>query len=619
MVDSFIFSGTGFVVGDFKISNDDILKYIRNGYLSGFNESRASQSEKYAEFKKAHKSATAFDYMAEAKMGFCTRYYVVPFPPTSFQYATADNTLTLCVKAVEKALAKSNLIGNDIDAWFVGTATAPQQAPGIAEFVKSYYTSVENNSPTFSSTSACVGFNENLEAALAYMQSHPKAKHVVVAHSEVMSKLLLKEHDFVPYTTFGDSAAAVVLSRVQTNEKCGIIAICNNEDITMLDFLGADRNGDLFMEPRMVKSRAVPNITNTAQKLLNQCNWTIDDLAIFIPHQTGNAIVHTVADNLGIDKSKVYQEIQINYGNLSGASVPACFDMLFSQGRLKHNDKVLTSVAGLGGEFGGFTYIVPSEEYTFLPSKELAGKTLMLTGASGGIGSRIAKIAASKGADLVLLYNSNSAVINNLKDSIINEYGVEVKVEKVDLSDSSQIDEFVAIFADKFGKIDYLINTHAITGGLSRATKIPVSEFEDVAKINYESIKYLCESIQDFVRESILITGSVGEDAQFAGSAPYVVSKRALRCFARSFANEVYNKGIKCIYYLPGLIGAGMVSKLDESQIQASMMAVNQKVLTNVNDIAERMLLSVCRLKVPNARISFEEKLMVVKDVYLNF
>ena len=125
--------------------------------------------------------------------------------------------------------------------------------------------------------------------------------------------------------------------------------------------------------------------------------------------------------------------------------------------------------------------------------------------------------------------------------------------------------------------------------------------------------------MSDYVRRAVLITGSVGEDAQFAGSAPYVVSKRALRGFARSYAGKVYENGVKCIYYLPGLIGAGMVSKLDESQIQASMMAVNQKVLTKVDEIAERMVLSVCRIKVPDVRISFDEKLMVIKDVYLNY
>ena len=395
MAESFVFSGTGFVLGKYEVTNDDILKYIRLGYLDGFNESRAAKSENFAVYKAKNPNATAFDYMAEAKMGFKTRYHVVPFPPAASQYKNADNTITLCVGAVEKALAKSGLSGNDIDAWFVGSATAPQKAPGIAEFVKSYFCSEENQSPSFSLTSACVGFNSNIEAALAYFNSHPTANHIVVAHSEVMSELLLEERDFVPFTTFGDSSAAVVISRVQTDEKCGIVAVRNNEDIAMLDFLGADHSGNLFMEPRMVKSRAVPNITYTAQKLLEQCGWTINDLAIFIPHQTGNAIVHSVAENLGIDKSMVYQDVQVNFGNLSGASVPACFDVLMSEGKLKPNDKVLTAVAGLGGEFGGFAYIMPPREFKFSPSRELEGRTLMLTGASGGIGRQIALSAVT--------------------------------------------------------------------------------------------------------------------------------------------------------------------------------------------------------------------------------
>ena len=168
MAESFIFSGTGFVLGKYEVTNDDILKYIRLGYLDGFNESRAAKSENFAVYKAKNPNATAFDYMADAKMGFRTRYHVVPFPPAASQYKNADNTITLCVGAVEKALAKSGLSGNDIDAWFVGTATAPQKAPGIAEFVKSYFCSEEKQSPSFSLTSACVGFNSNIEAALAF-------------------------------------------------------------------------------------------------------------------------------------------------------------------------------------------------------------------------------------------------------------------------------------------------------------------------------------------------------------------------------------------------------------------------------------------------------------------
>lgn len=619
MDESLIFSGTGLALGNYAVTNDDILKFLRCGYLTGFNEMRAAKSDNFSKYQQTHPNATAFDYMAEAKMGFRKRFHVVPFPPNASQYKNAENTISLCVKAVEEALKKSQLSGNEIDAWFVGTATSVQRAPSIAEFVKAYFTNTDNNAPTFSSTSACVGFNANLEAAVAYFYSHPEANHILVAHSEVMSKLLLEEHDFVPFTTFGDSAAAVIISKVETKEKCGIVAICNNEDLAMLDFLGADKNGNLFMEPRMVKNRAVPNITNTAKKLLAECNWQINDLAMFIPHQTGNAIVHAVADNLGIDKSLVYQEVQFECGNLSGASVPACFDRLFSENRLKPNDKILTAVAGLGGEFGGFAYIVPPENVQFATTAELVGKKVMISGATGGIGSKIAELAAKRGAELILLYNSNLQTANKLKEKLQTDYNTKVSLYQVDLSNEQNAIFQLEAIKQEHTNINYLVCTHAVTGGLARATQIGISDYEEVMQVNYLSVKNLCLEMKDAISEAVLITGSVGEDAQFAGSAPYVSSKRALRSFARHFASTIYNKGVKCVYYLPGVVNGGMVSKLNAEQRQASLATIGQKELTEVDDISERMLNSLCRLKVPNTRISFETKLTVIKDVYLNY
>ena len=63
MAESFIFSGTGFVLGKYEVTNGDILKYIRLGYLDGFNESRAAKSEKFVAYKEKNPNATAFDWL----------------------------------------------------------------------------------------------------------------------------------------------------------------------------------------------------------------------------------------------------------------------------------------------------------------------------------------------------------------------------------------------------------------------------------------------------------------------------------------------------------------------------------------------------------------------------
>ncbi len=619
MKESFIFQGVSFVTGQYEITNEEIEKYIKSEYLEGFDHDRVQNSDDFQNFIKANHNTSPFEYMVGQIMGFRKRFHVVKFPPYKNKFEEAENSLDLCVKAIDKSLKKSNLNGNDIDAWYVSTATPSQFAPGIAEFAKSYFTAIDNQSPTYSLTSACVGFNINLENALLFFKQHPEAKNIVISHSEVMSGLLTNTKDFVPFSSFGDSACALVLKRVKTKEKEGLIYIQNNEDTKMLDFLGADQNGELFMNPRMVKSRAVPNILNTFNDILEKTNWNKNDLKYFIPHQTGNAIVDSVSEIIKIDKNKVFKDIQYNYGNLSGSSIPACLTLLENKNLTNPGDKIISSVAGLGGEFGGFAYIIPEKLVEISSKLELEGKTIFISGASGGIGREIAIKTAAKGGNLILHYNSNRVQIEKIKENILSKFNVNVDIVQADLGDKNQVFNIFSKIKEKYKNINYLIVTHAITGSLSKASEVSSAEFETVLNTNYFSVKNLCDNFSEIITESIVITGSVGEDAQFAGSSSYVASKRALRAYATSLATKVYEKNISCIYYLPGIVDSGMMSKLDKPQISLSFNQIRQKELIHVEEIAERILKSAYRMKIPNVRISFESFLKVIKDSYLNY
>ena len=86
MTDSFIFTGSGFVTGQYKISNNDIYNHIKSGYLDGFSDARILESENYKKEKATNANLNPFDYMVDNKMGFKTRFHVVPFPPAVPQY-----------------------------------------------------------------------------------------------------------------------------------------------------------------------------------------------------------------------------------------------------------------------------------------------------------------------------------------------------------------------------------------------------------------------------------------------------------------------------------------------------------------------------------------------------
>jgi len=614
MYENYIFSGYGYSLGEYKISNDDIYKAIKDGFFSGLDEDRIINSDKYKILKKKNPKITPFDYMAEYMMGFKDRFHIVPFPPRKKNYETANNTLGLVIEAIQKTFNTSGIHPEDIGAWFISTATPHEMAPGIAETTKSYFVKIDNTTEAVTTTSACVGFNVNIERAVSYLKTHKNVNHVLVAHTEVMSNLLLEEQDFVPFTTFGDGAGAVIISKIKSHKKEGIIDIVNNEDLAMIDFLGADRNGNLIMEPRMVKARAIPNIVQTAKTLLKKTKWNENNTDLFIPHQTGNAIVHESAENLNFSLSKVFQDVQINYGNLSGASIPVSFAYLNEQKKLKTGMKILTSVTGLGGEMGGFTYIVPELKTHKRKNNELAKKVALVTGATGGLGAEVSKQLAEKGCRVIMQYNSNKTKAEELLQSLDNKH-LNHLIIKADFNKQKDIDNLTSTIKENIFKLNYLIHTVAVTGSLNKASEITDEEMHFVDTINYKNPKKITESLTKIISEVVLFTGSIAQDAQFGGSSAYVSSKRALFGFATSYAQQNY-PNIRCVYYIPGIIDGGMTNVLNKTQINMSMQAVGQEKLIPLKDIANRIVRSMYILKQPNVRNSYNDVLVIIKDGY---
>lgn len=615
MFENYIFSGVGYEHGKYKISNEQIEQAIADGWIGDFDPDRIVKLSDYQEYIANNAYVSPLQYFAWQKMGFHNRYHVVPFPPVEEAFKHADSTLELGVKAIEKALSNSGVHPDDIDLWLAGTATPFEQAPGIAATIKAHFTQWDNNKPAATVNSACVGFNINIERAIDYFTSHPEAQNIIIVHTEVMSGLLMHEPSFVPYVTFADAAAAVVLTRSESTKKEGITYVHNGEDLHMIDFLGATRRGDLYMGPTRVKERATKNIVSISKLLLSENDWDMQALDLLIPHQTGHAIVQSAARILDLPQEKLYQEVQLEYGNLSGASVPFCFGLLTDENRLKPGMKIATSVCGLGGEFGGFSYIVPEKKSKPVLKKSLIGKTALVTGATGGLGMEVVKMLAAEGCNLVLQYNSNEKNAT-LLSTHLKKLGVKFSLHKCNFADAKNVAEFASVIYNQYDVFHYVVHTSAITGSLNRATDVSPKEMADGVQINVKAITQITDTIAKKIRETLLIVGSVAEDALFSGSSTYVVSKRMLHTYAAGMATAMHRQNAKTIYYMLGLLSSGMVDKLHPKQQLAAMMSINQPTLLPAKEVAKRIVHSLYRPKVLNVQHSWEEDLIVRRDGY---
>ncbi|HAN00534.1 MAG TPA: hypothetical protein DCQ26_18220 [Marinilabiliales bacterium] len=610
-MESFIFTGMGHSAGKYPITNEFIADALRKSFLRGFDETRMAKSKNYLEYKETNPDIGPFDYFVREKMGFNIRRHVTPFPPTVKKLYYAESSLELGVKAVENALKDGGISPNEIDAWFISTVSPHQKAPGIAAAIKSHFVGFKNFTPAFTLTSGCAGFNINLERAIEYFKAHLQAKHVVVAHTETMSSFLTQRVKFVPFVTFADGAAAVVLSRVETDSPQGVLSINNYQDMRMVDFVGVDKHWNLYMDDSLIKDRAVENIPLASREALQKTGWDIEEVDLCVPHQTGNAILLPSAEALGLPTEKVFLEAQQGFGNISGATVPIAYSMLNEQKRLVPGMKILSPMAGVGGNYGAFTYKVPDAKHlklssNYLFSADLKGTTALLLGASGTLGKEIAFDLIRRGANVWLHYNRNVEQIHSI-EAFAKEQGVNVKSSQADFNVPEEVELLSQFIANSGQTINFFIN----------AAGVLMSRKEGkVLNVNHYAPLQLFKKVLPVLKGSALFVGAAAEDVSVPEIHPFISAKRSLHGVLASMSGELLKTGNYLVWYIPGILNGGMLRNIDPKALYQFSVEIGQEKPLEIAETAHRIVSSLYIPKVVGTHHSYENALVVKRDGY---
>ena len=203
---------------------------------------------------------------------------------------------------------------------------------------------------------------------------------------------------------------------------------------------------------------------------------------------------------------------------------------------------------------------------------QLSGKTALITGASGGIGSAIAKNLSQQGAHVVL-HGTRAGRLEELA----SEIGSNVSVVTANLSDRDAVGGLVAEAAKATGAIDILVNNAGITRD-NLFMRMKDEEWDDVLEVNLTSSMLLCRSaIRAMMKvrwgRIISISSIVGVTGN-PGQTNYAASKAGMIGFSKSLAAEVASRGITVNIVAPGFIETPMTDELTDEQ--------KQKLLANV-------------------------------------
>jgi NADP-dependent 3-hydroxy acid dehydrogenase YdfG len=183
----------------------------------------------------------------------------------------------------------------------------------------------------------------------------------------------------------------------------------------------------------------------------------------------------------------------------------------------------------------------------------LAGKTVLITGASAGIGWATALAFAAKGANVVATARREQR-LRELCD-LIGASGSRAVYLAGDAAEESTAQKCVALAIKQFGKLDILIN-NAGAGNYKNLVETSVEEYDALMDSNMKSsflfARYAAPVMIEQQSGEILFISSVAGLQGYAGEAVYCASKFAQVGFAQALDGELRKHGIKVGTICPG-------------------------------------------------------------------
>ena len=214
------------------------------------------------------------------------------------------------------------------------------------------------------------------------------------------------------------------------------------------------------------------------------------------------------------------------------------------------------------------------------------GKTIIITGASAGVGAACARAFARHKANLVLCARGQAGL-----DKISEELSSQCSLLTfaMDVSDTDQCLALLTKAEDEFGRVDVLINNAGMhhRGDLEKVKPIDVGSMVD---INLRAPLILSCAAIPFIKKSdggaIVMVGSLAGMAPLQGAATYSATKAGLRAFAYALADELKDSEINVGVVSPGPIDTGFIM----SEIDVVEDIVFSQPMSSADGVADAVL-----------------------------
>jgi 3-oxoacyl-[acyl-carrier-protein] synthase III len=268
--------------------------------------------------------------------------------------ASEDEALTdIARPAAIAALERASLEAKDIDLLVCATVTPDMMFPTSSALLADELGMPD--AAAYDLLAGCTGFVYAIAQAYSMVAAGLSQRALVVG-GDVLSKIL----DWTDRSTivlFGDGAGAVVLEHVEDGGFLGFELGADGGGGKHLWLPGSgsrhfdDPESFVKMNGREVFKFATRVMIYSAEKLLDECGRTVEDVDVYVPHQANVRIIDYATKKLGFPKEKVVVNVD-RFGNTSSGSIPLALADAEKDGMLKPGTLVLMTGMGAGLTWG---------------------------------------------------------------------------------------------------------------------------------------------------------------------------------------------------------------------------------------------------------------------------
>lgn len=239
------------------------------------------------------------------------------------------------------------------------------------------------------------------------------------------------------------------------------------------------------------------------------------------------------------------------------------------------------------------------------------GKSILITGASSGIGESLAHQLAAKGASLVLAARRTDR-LEKIAQEIYEQKGVAMTL-RCDVNSESDLNATVQSTLDNFGRLDIVI-ANAGFGVVGKMEKLTLQDYQRQFETNvYGVLRTIYATLPELkkTRGQLVLLGSVASYVSLPGSSPYSMSKFAIRALADALTDELRPYGIAVTLLSPGFVESEIRRIDNQGSLRAEARDPLPSWLPMPSRLAAKKMIEAISLRKREVLISSHGKIIV--------